>query len=366
MSGKLQHYLPQFLLRGFSSRNTTKEQFCWVYRRNSVPFEPNIKGIGAENYFYGKSDSGSTDEKVTNEETELGELLSFLRVCELEGPLKNSNISELLTHLSLRTKHLRSTFTDAARVVLNRFEEKTQDHEWIKQQAINEYEKDPKGYIKKAIQDLEKKQARKLTMNERFLATNALKARIVPSAQALDADDVRPLRHAIKHLGATLSDVSKEGHNKALLKSTSPEQRVKRLKTLSWQVHEFGEHELILGDMGPWAVETGVSTPIELAWTDSELASVVLPISHSRALVGVVELSTFKMSARELNNISASLSSEFFISSANSESREMLALNIGQTAGQRSSQTPRRLLLQSRPSNWAHFPEDTLGSGDDI
>jgi len=56
MSEKRQHYLPQFLQRGFASASDRAR--TWYYRRRAIPKEVGIRDVGVEDYFY--SDSSNT------------------------------------------------------------------------------------------------------------------------------------------------------------------------------------------------------------------------------------------------------------------------------------------------------------------
>jgi len=70
MAGNRQHFIPQFLLKGFASRKARSNLFCWVYRKNIKPFETNITKIGVERKFYVESEDTTLDESITGAEAE--------------------------------------------------------------------------------------------------------------------------------------------------------------------------------------------------------------------------------------------------------------------------------------------------------
>src|SRR5205814_10074769 len=70
MAGVRQHIIPQFLLKGFASRTTSKAAFTWVYRKRAPPFETNIINVTVEGKFYDKDAETSADDLITDLESE--------------------------------------------------------------------------------------------------------------------------------------------------------------------------------------------------------------------------------------------------------------------------------------------------------
>ncbi len=54
MPGRRQHYLPQFLQRGFTSNDARK--LTWLYRTGVAPREVGIRDVGVEEQFYSNVD----------------------------------------------------------------------------------------------------------------------------------------------------------------------------------------------------------------------------------------------------------------------------------------------------------------------
>lgn len=65
MSGVNQHYLPQFLMRGFATKGGTEKSPVYKavehHKFRGVMTARNIKSIGAQRNFYGKEGPGSID-----------------------------------------------------------------------------------------------------------------------------------------------------------------------------------------------------------------------------------------------------------------------------------------------------------------
>src|SRR5699024_956198 len=105
MSGSRQHFVPQFLQKGFASHTEGNEIYTWVFRKNGEPFNPNIKNIGVEGDFYTLGDDYSADDIITDAESDFGELLHLLRK-ESPNNITDSLIPELIAHIEIRTRHL--------------------------------------------------------------------------------------------------------------------------------------------------------------------------------------------------------------------------------------------------------------------
>ncbi len=68
MSGKRQHFVPQFLQRPFASLEDGKSCLTYVYRKNKLPFETSTRHVGVGNHFYSKSDDAFLDDLITEAE----------------------------------------------------------------------------------------------------------------------------------------------------------------------------------------------------------------------------------------------------------------------------------------------------------
>lgn len=120
MSGPRQHYLPRFLMKGFASRIKKKiKYYTWVYARDREPYETNSINIGLETYFYGKTTEPLVDDAITKEEITYSEILDKLRNYETTCPLDNHFPEEFITHLVIRSRHLRRSFQEAGDLIID-------------------------------------------------------------------------------------------------------------------------------------------------------------------------------------------------------------------------------------------------------
>ena len=120
MAGTIQHILPKFLLKGFASRIQKKEVLTWVYRKDKPPFETNIKNIGAERNFYGKEGKLSVDPEITDFEGKYAPLLDELRAIRKNQEIYDPRIANFITHLAIRTKHIREFFRESSEFIIER------------------------------------------------------------------------------------------------------------------------------------------------------------------------------------------------------------------------------------------------------
>src|SRR2546421_3400407 len=110
MAGKRQHVLPRFLLKGFASRTVGEKVFAWVYRKHGSPFETVIENISVEKHFYGKDGEITADDTITDLESGYAYLIDTLRQQRHGYEIPDSTVSEFVTHLAIRTHHLRESF----------------------------------------------------------------------------------------------------------------------------------------------------------------------------------------------------------------------------------------------------------------
>ncbi|MDA8118908.1 MAG: DUF4238 domain-containing protein [Gammaproteobacteria bacterium] len=111
MTGKRQHYIPQFLQRGFNSRGHDETPRAWLYRRgDAAPSEDTLRNISVEDWFYRYRTARvdiSADESITGAERHrLAPLVRRLRTSK-DGAISEEDragLAELLVHIHARTK----------------------------------------------------------------------------------------------------------------------------------------------------------------------------------------------------------------------------------------------------------------------
>ncbi|PNP34726.1 DUF4238 domain-containing protein [Citrobacter amalonaticus] len=118
MAGKRQHFIPRFLQRGFSIEREGKFFSC-LCRKEVIKENIVIENIGLENKFYTLDGDSSIDDKITDKETYVYSKI----VHELVNGTFNmddiGSLSDFIFHMEIRTKNLRSNFTNTASYLID-------------------------------------------------------------------------------------------------------------------------------------------------------------------------------------------------------------------------------------------------------
>lgn len=319
MAGKLNHIIPKWLQKGFPSRFDGEQVFTWVYRKNSKPFETNTGNINAENYFYGKKG----DDVMTDAEThKFSPLINKLRdeTCNFQN--SKTEIAELIAHFSIRTKVIRQGFEDISVKMFDGMRDIFTDKSIIENLFNSEViENELMSHLpesdKKDVKTLLDEFAKPFYEDETF--KNEM-SKTIESFFSTIFDSSNPL----------LSNSVREGHIKSLSNHTIPENRVKSLEKLEWNVFTTN-NPLILGDVACIFREIGqkqFKTNCDLDKT----GQVYLPISTNQMLIGVFEDKEIETDTKILNEAIARCSFEQFICSEMTDDKIDLIKFIGTNA----------------------------------
>lgn len=112
MAGKRQHFIPQFLQRGWVDNPTESTPKIKTYMVGKSPFIQPVANAAAENKFYENQNGVSADDEMTElEGKEIAPRLNSLR----DGPLRDVSTSEagvIINHFATRTKNFRLFISD--------------------------------------------------------------------------------------------------------------------------------------------------------------------------------------------------------------------------------------------------------------
>jgi Protein of unknown function (DUF4238) len=320
MAGIKQHYLPRLLLKGFASRTSGKEIFTWAYRKGQSVFEPNINDFSAERNFYGKQGARNVDDQITTLEGEYAEFIEILRAQEDSTAIHDDRIVQFVTHILVRTKHLRESFSQSSNILMDKISERLSDSENIKRLIF----RDPK-VAASAIDDLIEAQYIPSDYRDLFLW---LLTELAPTVVDEHQSEIKPMVESlIDPLRNAIPKAVKNGHINALTNSLIPEIRVEAYRKLNWFIH-VSNNPVILGDIGVLTETGGPKRFKSLSDKDDEIKSIVLPISSSRVVIGTG--SDMPVLDFDLNEVIAACSRQFFISSRQSSEMDALHVRIGE------------------------------------
>lgn len=318
MAGKNHHYIPRFVQNGFVSRGTGGKRKTWVFRADRDPFEPNLMGSNAENYFYGDAEDTALDDLITAQESDRFVELWQTLCSQPAEAVTSAGVPELIAHFEARTKHMRELLAVPIGESLKAVGMLVQDteplaarlHQWL----IDAPELfAPKGAVSPRAWVLGR------TRRQRDEAIRT----VIPAFQA----KVAYLTGAID-----VSALLKNAHNSALKKTLPTLALASHYRGLPYRVVEFNIDPgcpLILGDsIQVFSIE-GQPGYKPLLDKGNTINQVVIPLTASRALVGG---SASSVSVSELREAAAKCSRVQFISHQNTPENKELAACIGEWA----------------------------------
>ncbi|WP_456256431.1 DUF4238 domain-containing protein [Pseudomonas iridis] len=321
MSGSRHHFIPRFLQKGFSSRSTNKDVYCWTFSKDTKPIQPNIKNVGIETLFYSMAAETDLDDKISKEEQDnFSPLVDKLRTgCVSEDD--TVRIAAMLAHFEIRSQHLRSNarvlFSELMGTLVTTFTNVSFLEGLFTKVMSLESAMFRKSLLKAGIS----KKLFKQIMKTKPQAVREFKekaARDVAIA-VYEQREIIPLM---------IAEAVKKGHIRVLSESISPKQRVSKYLKLDFSVQDFASGDLPLGDSIVLFHVAGERKFKPFLDKTDELIAVVLPLSSNQYLVGKsckVDIEQHSDLALEI----ARCSFEYFISSRNNELTKNLHSEIG-------------------------------------
>ena len=113
MAGRNQHYIPSFLQRAFGIRPRRRE--IWHFGRGEAAERRLVKHTASSDFFYSepRAEGRSTlDDAITRMESDLAASLNEIRSKAPGEAVAAPAAAAIVSHLSQRTAHVRSTFGD--------------------------------------------------------------------------------------------------------------------------------------------------------------------------------------------------------------------------------------------------------------
>lgn len=327
MSGKRQHFIPRFLMKGFRSHSERGQDFTWVFRSGSSPFNPNITNIGLETHFYTDINDTGLDKKITDAEQEYSNLIDDLRN-HRTGRIANDLIPEFIAHMEVRTRHFRINFLQMSEDLVDLMIDYLSEGDTFFEYAFNNI-RDPNSlmhneFIQEFINAGESKERIEKGIEKDPEMLMILLKVLLPSSNSIHAflKNIFPKE--------SLSDIIKRSHINSLKKSISPKIRINFYKEFDYYVREFSPKNLILGD-SPVLFKVDKEKPYcTFTDKDTEIHAIFLPLCKNKLLVGMRN-EIFNID-NKLPEIIAKTSMDYFISPENSEENTLLQQMIGEKA----------------------------------
>jgi hypothetical protein len=325
--GRRQHYLPQFLQRGFTSDDARKR--TWLYRTGVAPREVGIRDVGVEEQFYSNVDDPALDDAITKiEAEEFSGAIEQMRN-EKIGYLVNASVPKLVAHLEVRSRHFRAGFSETHQKLWTMTLAHMQEPGLVRQLLRNRYRRNPTALEGPANEQIESlglpsslaSPVARIAMDNLLNADTEFFAPFWMQMRPLFEQMVRP----------RLQEAVRNAHRDALRRSTSPEIRVQQYQALRFEVVEFPSNDLVLGDSAVLFQVSGPRPFKPFLDKDDQLNAALLPLSANRLIVGVSSGSESLRFANLRHHI-ATCSHKFFIASQYSRENEAIATQIGLAA----------------------------------
>ena len=284
MSGRKQHYIPQFLLRGFSEPGRGKKPQVRVIGRERSFIAP-TDGVAAQREFYselGEGD-GSLDDLITEAETEYADIhRRLLSTPECVQP-SSTEIARLLSHLTVRGGHIRDTVTQFGKFAVDRAVDLISDQDHMRARLgmdLSEPNSELRGHLDEAY-NKNKSAASKAGMSRHEFRRKAFRE-LKTRWDEVFTNSIPEMRMLASLLN--VSQLAMEGHKKSLIQSLEPTEAVRKLEDLEWVIHDWGCPTLVLPDCVAigHSVEAG-ALPLFFAASD-KFEGVLFPVSAYRAV----------------------------------------------------------------------------------
>jgi hypothetical protein len=320
MSGRKQHYIPQFVLREFGQDGRGKYKQVRVFRLDGN-FLSGTEGIAAEREFYSalNENQETLDDLITKAEPEYVQIHRSLIDTSNGDKVDAKRVARLVCHLSVRGNSMRDAISEGSSNAVEAAKKAFSDPE-ILRQMLGLSGAEPTGRIRVKIDELynenKSKIQRKGTSRHQFRelcfrrlnqdwATNfaTLPAAILGLFERIDFDAM-----------------SATAHNDVLSENLEPERRVEALARLHWKIFET-DSVLILPDCIAIADDAKEGlVPVGFSGNDS-LQGVLYPLMPNRILCGgtYANVSALNEFLPEFQIAAAYNSWDFFVASPSTD-----------------------------------------------
>ncbi len=315
MAGTRQHVLPRFLIRGFASRTERNQTYCWVFRKDSEPFETNIGNVAVAKSFYTGAGDTDADDLITGAEGRFSATVRQLRELGKTSKIEDETVPELIAHFEIRTRHVRETLLDATNTFMHELLEYFKNTELIETMVLKRFREDPL-ILKRALAKELKKQGVSMSPAQKNLLASLMQDKVPQLMRNLEPQLQVLAQVFARQLSKQLPKAAKDGHLKTLKESVAPPPKVEKYRGLYFKL-VISTDDVILGDNGVlFEVEGKGKFKTFLVGEDS-VSTVYLPISRDRFVVGINTWESEVLPAEALNRAIAEHSREFFVSSQN-------------------------------------------------
>jgi len=330
MAGNNQHFIPQFLQRGFASHKQGKTAYTWEFRSNGNPLNEPIKDVGAEWQFYTEPNDTIVDDKITHAENQFGNLANRLKACQA-GPVSEPTIPQFIAHLEVRTRHLRRAFLDSSNYIATRLLNLIADTDTFVSLIQRRMANDSQWLRSLFIEEIKKQTNLPRDLNAHVNKCMKSAGTMIPILLELQKPAIAEAVALLKvQLPSRFEKAIKSGHLRALKQPINPEARSDQFMSLHFRVIETSGVNLILGDSAV-LFRIDDSRPFRpYTEKNNKVRAVFLPLTPNRLLIGEQETTDWDCMA--IKRQAARCSLEYFIAHENTPENNNLKNEIGTDA----------------------------------
>lgn len=310
MSGRLQHYIPQMLLRRFSkSQDRVK-----ISHKDGRSFSAHVKKTAVRRDYFGPPGPGTADEALTVEENRIGAILSEV-AGRSEGPVSRIYGAYLFAHFTMRVQSLRRFMHDAGAAFVEDFDRLylgSSDYSELKKFAgINEefYRTEIDKLLLQALGPQRLEQFKGTPQYE-----SALKTAKEQAEAAIDAAMESDFRPFWSQMRSDMQTFVEKAHIKATMQGPTPQGRREAFEAFEFEVRQ-AERDLVLGDSIAWGAR-GDGGILPLHEVSENIKFIAMPLSLRTYLIGAPSLAEVQRPSVEFLRDAAARCSESFIVSA--------------------------------------------------
>ncbi|GAB6059281.1 DUF4238 domain-containing protein [Desulfonatronum parangueonense] len=327
MAGIRQHYIPKFLLKGFSSKVKKKLFFSWQFLKHKEPIERNISTIGFSKKFYGEPGIGTLDETITKLE---GELSSSINKIKFNKKITSHDLPSILRfveHMIIRTRYTRLVSKDAITSLFQMGERVLSDHEKCSS-IINDHINKNRNLINikleyKIRKELESICGKSNQKMQNIIIKQSMEMFPFIANSCIDIfsnTTSQLMRDMIEHIDVNADLLHNDNLSKFLKEDMSL--RIAKYNNMYWDLLLYNKNSLILGDICVLEMDVQYQTFLPSFFQRDKESLIIIPIAHNILLFGSHSKRNPVPDAETINMNSSKLSAEFFISSTKSH-REM-------------------------------------------
>ena len=286
-SGPNQHYIPKFVQRPFGV--PPKRHLIWCFEQGNEPEKRPIKRTGAQRHFYSeRSTDGhpTLDDQISDVESKLALNLRTIRSEEIGNAIDAHAMAAIITHLALRTAHIRGTAKQGLVQMLDRAVDVFTDPSNL--QAIVGLDRPAPNdqFREHVLRDLiSRPEVTKLAFPPHVLERIAFYYAKENCPQFLE-NALPAFRPIFDALALRAGQLARDGHNRALSQTVLSNPRESFLATLKWRIESAPRAGAILPDCVVIALDKANMAAPLMFFGQDDIRAVIMAVSPEKLAIG--------------------------------------------------------------------------------